>query len=583
MKRPGRSIRWNLLAGISGVVLLVVVVITLGVSQVVESRIRADIVRRFEETGRIFERIQEIRFRLLYQTAILMADVPNLKGAVSTNDVPTVTVTVRNELAPLLDFDPVLADSVLAEAGFDHPDSLGILLILDRNGYVLGNLGSGALPEHSLADRPGVAEALAGGYPDRIELWEEGGRYFNVVTVPIWLGDSIMGSLSFGYPIRRLEAEQLAADTGTEVGYYIGNRMWVDSYRLDAAAEELLARAAHEATFDVTATGAAALKETHVAGTDWILYVTPMLPVETMRSSLAGYYVVVGSLTQALQPVRDLQRFTLWFGLIALLVAVGLAVALTNRITKPVGLLLEGIRRMEAGEYDREVPVVTNDELRLLTETFNRLVVTVRERVEMLKFVSAATLDAITRNATSVEKGGTRKRVTVFFSDVRGFTRWSEQRDPEAVIAMLNQCLRFQADIVADCGGDVDKFVGDELVAVFEGEEAESRAVHAARRIMASMHTVMGHEPDIRIGIGLHAGEVVMGAVGSADRMDYTVIGNHVNIGARLCSAAAPGQILASVAVVERLERRIPVKPLEPILVKGIADPIPIFSIEPES
>jgi adenylate cyclase len=188
-------------------------------------------------------------------------------------------------------------------------------------------------------------------------------------------------------------------------------------------------------------------------------------------------------------------------------------------------------------------------------------------------------LEAIQNNLSSVEPGGERKEVTVFFSDVRGFTRWSEKRAPEEVIDMLNTCLRFQADIVKEFGGDVDKFVGDELVAVFEGEKKEANAVNAAIKILQTMGSVMGQHPDIAIGVGINTGEVVMGAVGSRDRMDYTVIGNHVNLGARLCSNAKPGQILVSQPVFERLERRIQANELEPISVKGIEKRVRIYEI----
>lgn len=565
------SLRWKLLLSFAGVVLAVVVIVTAGVSRVVENRIRADIRRNFNETGQLFERIQEIRFRLLYQTATLISDIPNLKGVMSTNDPATITAFLRKELAPIVDFDPVLSDSLVEAAGYMKPDSLGVLMVVDRNGYPMGQLSTAGLPSFSLADRPGIRDALEGHYPEQAWLWEEDGRWFTVLSVPVWSGDDVMGALSLGYPIRQLEAEQLARDTGSGVGFLIDSRLVAASF--EESDTDIIARAIHSATFDVVAGNGAVAVEA-VFGTEvWLLYVARMLPGNN------GFYAVGRSLTQALVPVRDIQQLILLIGVLAMVIAIGVSFWLTSRINRPISLLIGGIQRIEQGDYGQDVPVTTDDELRHLTETFNRLVGGLRERLQMLKFVSQATIDAIQKNLSSVEPGGQRKEVAVFFSDVRGFTKWSEKRAPEEVIDMLNTCLRFQADIVKECGGDVDKFVGDELVAVFEGEKKEANAVNAAIRILQTMEAVMGKHPEIAIGVGINAGAVVMGAVGSRDRMDYTVIGNHVNLGARLCSNAKPGQILISQPVFERLERRIGVTELEPISVKGIEQPVRVYEV----
>jgi class 3 adenylate cyclase len=566
------SLRLKLLLSFTGIILVVVAIVTVSVSRVVENRIRADITRNFQETGQIFERIQEIRFRLLYQTATLISDIPNLKGVISTKDEATITAFLRDELAPIVDFDPVLSDSLVEFAGYLNPDSLGILMVVDRDGYPMGQLASSELPRHSLADRPGIRTALAGDYPDLAYLWEQDGRWFTVLSVPVWAGNDVMGVLSLGYPIRQLEAEQLSRDTGSSVAFLIDSKLVVDAFDMPSEAD-VLSRAIHSASFDVVSRNEAVLSETAINGDDWLLYVARMLPESN------GFYAVGRSLTLALDPVRDLQRIILFFGLGALILAVGVSFWLTSRINRPIQLLIQGIQRIEGGDYGQDVPITTNDELRHLTETFNRLVTGLRERLQMLKFVSKSTLEAIQNNLSSVQPGGERKEVTVFFSDVRGFTRWSEKRAPEEVIDMLNTCLRFQADIVKEFGGDVDKFVGDELVAVFEGDKKEANAVNAAIRILSVMDGVMGDHPDIAIGVGINTGEVVMGAVGSHDRMDYTVIGNHVNLGARLCSSAKPGQILISQPVFERLERRIQTLELDPISVKGIEKPVRIYEI----
>jgi class 3 adenylate cyclase len=577
--RKGVSLWWKMMLSIVSLVILIVIIVLITSTQMFENRITTDITRNFQETGRIFERIQEIRFRLLYQTAVLLADTPVLKNAVSTGDVNTVTNLIQNDLIALLDFDPILPDSLLENVAFFNQDSLGIVLVLDRNGYPLGQLSSAPLPRHSLADRPGITEALSGEYPDRVYIWEQDGRYFNVVSVPIWSDNTLLGTLSFGFPIRQLESEQLARDTGSEVLYFIDNQLLVHSLRLNHDSKIDWARGIYAASFEVLDQKDALIFELNTSGTTWLVYIASMLPLDEAQRGITGYYVVARSLDEALAPLYSLQRILFLVGIGAVILAVFISAGLTARINRPVQLLIEGIKRIEGGNYSEQVPIITRDELSTLTHTFNSLVINLRERLLMLKFVSKATLEAIQKNLSSVEPGGTRKEVTVFFSDIRGFTSWSEKKAPEVVIDMLNRCLHMQADLVKECGGDVDKFVGDELVAVFEGEKKEANAVEAAIRIQHEMVKLIQDVKDIHVGIGINTGEVVMGAVGSRDRMDYTVIGNHVNLGARLCSAAAKGQILISQSVFEHLERRIETKNLEPIRVKGIENPVPIYEI----
>lgn len=134
---------------------------------------------------------------------------------------------------------------------------------------------------------------------------------------------------------------------------------------------------------------------------------------------------------------------------------------------------------------------------------------------------------------------GERRRVSVIFTDIHGYTEFSERVPPEVVIEALNRYFDAQTAIVERFGGDVDKVVGDALVAVFEGGERERRAVECAVEITGAMARLLEEHPDynLHVGIGVASGEVVMGAKA---RMDFTVLGSTVNLSARLCSKAAP-------------------------------------------
>lgn len=147
------SLRWKILAGFVGLVAVIVIALLLSLGSLVEHRIREDIDQNFVEAGRVFERIQEIRFRQLRQTALLLAETPSLKAAITTADTNTVNDIIREDLLPLLDFDPIIPDSLLPESFFSNPDSAGILIIADNLGKPLGRLSSSPLPSFSIADR----------------------------------------------------------------------------------------------------------------------------------------------------------------------------------------------------------------------------------------------------------------------------------------------------------------------------------------------------------------------------------------------------------------------------------------------
>ena len=179
--------------------------------------------------------------------------------------------------------------------------------------------------------------------------------------------------------------------------------------------------------------------------------------------------------------------------------------------------------------------------------------------------------------------GGERKLATVFFSDIRGFTSFSEKVEPERVVSMLNGILAKQAAIVRKHGGDIDKFVGDELVAVFLGEGMARRALCAALEIQEELAASpdLTESGTIAIGIGLNTGEMILGAMGSPDRMDFTVIGDHVNLGARLCSSAKPRQILISEGTARDVldDPEFHCMPLEPLQVKGKEKPVRVYEV----
>ena len=202
-----------------------------------------------------------------------------------------------------------------------------------------------------------------------------------------------------------------------------------------------------------------------------------------------------------------------------------------------------------------------------------------RERLQLMRYVGSHTQEMISKNVGGqVNLGGAREVLAVMFTDIRGFTAFSEKRQPEEVISMLNRYLGFQAQIVPRFGGSIDKFVGDEMVALFIGERALERAIDCAIEIQRCVRKE--HETDpvpIDIGIGINYGPAILGNMGAENRLDYTVIGAEVNLGARLCQAAAPQEILVPARLLDGLAVRV--VETKQMVFKGFSEELSIASL----
>lgn len=186
--------------------------------------------------------------------------------------------------------------------------------------------------------------------------------------------------------------------------------------------------------------------------------------------------------------------------------------------------------------------------------------------------------------------GGSRQRVAILFSDLRGFTRYAEDLPPEQLVAELNAYLDAMVRVIKSEGGVVDKFVGDSIMAVFGAfespETAAARAVRAAHGMQRALarhnrERVARGLPALRHGIGVHVGHVVAGNIGNADRLQYTVIGDAVNLASRLESACKELNVpivLSREAVAEAGRVPAPVTALGRIRVKGRQQPVEVLT-----
>lgn len=282
---------------------------------------------------------------------------------------------------------------------------------------------------------------------------------------------------------------------------------------------------------------------------------------------------------------KMLQSLGLWVA-IGLAVAVAGALALALRISRPILKIERVADEVAKGNLQARVEGVrTRDEIGDLARRMNEMVVGLNERFQLVKFVSSGTLTAIkSADHDGVRLGGERRLVTLLFCDIRGYTEFAEQHDPEVVVEVLNLYFQNLAEVVVGHSGDIDKYVGDQIIAVFQGEQMVANAVRCALAMQRKTEALATKYPDwhLAVGIGINSGEVVMGAMGSRERMDYTVLGDHVNLAARLCGQASPGQTLISGSSRRELADSpdFAIGELPPITVKGKSEPVAVYQIE---
>lgn len=251
----------------------------------------------------------------------------------------------------------------------------------------------------------------------------------------------------------------------------------------------------------------------------------------------------------------------------------------------------QAVGGLRAGADDYVNKSASMDEVAARIESvLRRAGETERMRRLFARYTSDAVVDEVLKNPGDIILTGEKREVTLLFMDVRDFTGLAESLPPEKVVGILNEVLGRCADAVLTCGGTLDKFLGDGLMAIFGApvhrDDDALRAVQAARMMMEAVERFTqearesGHPlpREVELGVGINSGAVVVGNIGSAQRTEYTCIGDAVNVASRLCALAGAGETLIGQRTAQLIGER-DLESLPPVRLKGKAQLVPLFRL----
>ncbi len=324
----------------------------------------------------------------------------------------------------------------------------------------------------------------------------------------------------------------------------------------------------------------------------------PSLRTRGLMWAISAGLCPIGSLLLLMfaphSPSSNPQWFAVFVGTVGIAFGLCSAVLITRLVAKPVDELRAGFHAVGEGQLDVQIPLRRADEFGALVGDFNQMVVELRGKERLRRVFGLHVGEQVAQQilARDPALGGTEQVITLLFLDLRGFTARAAQAEPKAVVNFLNRFLQAMVEIVeTEHGGMVNKFLGDGFMAIFgAGSSATSHADDALaagcsmlRRVeLFNADLVRANEAPLGIGIGINTGRAIVGSIGSPERMEFTVIGNTVNVASRIegLNKTLGTSLLLSRATKDHLTLPVSLRELPPQQVKGVDAPVEIFTIE---
>ena len=509
--------------------------------------------------------LQEERLSdVLNPMAVTRRTVAALEGALDSNDPEMLAEAVGYTLE-------LVKAGEIALMLFTDEDGVPVLTVVD--GETLDTRAPASL--QSMIDYV-VIEEFEGKTAFRLV----NDRLYLIQIRALNLGARFIGTAALGIRVEDDVAIQLSRFAGGEVCLVADGRCVTRSPDAPEPLGVALAAAA----------GNTELVYSTIEGRRWAILSDPLnadAPEDEWR-------VLAIDLEPVHRPFERISRALAVGGFIALLLAGLTSHFVSKGLAGPVRSLMNAAHRVAEGDYRATVELERNDELGRLAESFNEMTEGLRLKEQyrgvLDKVVSKDVAEELIQGG--IELGGETRNVAVLFADIRGFTPLTEGMAPQAVIKLINSCMEKMSEAVQAEGGVVDKYVGDELMAVFgapvsRGDDA-GRAVRAAIRIQHGLadlneqRRAEGADP-LGVGVGVNSGKAVAGNMGSSSRLNYTVLGEAVNLASRLCALAPAGEVYVSEATASEVNGTLSLECLGAHDLKGFSKGCNVFRVNLET
>ena len=521
-----------------GLTLIVLVTVLTAVNNTFSKTLNEDIVLDFSQLQGFFKQQQTLQYDRLVESSYLISENSTYKANVELNDPASVNFTV-NEFALFIKTD--------------------LFVVTNNDGEVLAWLNNQERAGSNISSRRSVQNALNGIEPPiNIEwprLWAVDGELFQIVTIPIYAGNTIIGTTTLGTKFQDSEARLLKQNTPLDVIMFldenpiaysnVNENMTIYSQFVNSKKELVDSLTSN---LKISTPFRANLNDKEV-----LAFISPLGTEER------AYYLAYVPVDVQFEILGTIQQNILLIAASSFLVIVPIAFIIAGAFSGPIQRLTKAMLKVREGDLDVEVQSNSHDEVGILTKTFNEMIQGLRERFALTKYVGDHTLKMIQEKQTvDLDEKASFQELAILFTDIRGSTSKISTSTPEEFLEKLNKTLGKQADTVLLHKGSIDKYVGDSLIALFAGVDSLKAAINAAIEIQKDFKTDNElNEFFDGIGIGINYGKVILGNMGAKERMDYTVIGSEVNLCARLCSAAKDGQILIPKELISQYSHEI--------------------------
>ncbi len=558
MSTSGLNIKTKLFLLLSGLTISVLILVLVAVNHTSSTTIRNDILNNFSQLQNFFKTQQQLQYDRFLETAILLAENSTFKGNVETGDSSTVSF------------------SVLEFSQFAKAD---LFIVTDEKGKTLGWFTHPEYFGRDISDRIGVRDALRGipppYEPEWAELWYIDNQLYQTATAAIYTPTSqIMGSITVGSEFRTFDAKALREDFPVDVTFFYDNQLIATSIDNPDTTEFIQIANQLASTIDSVTQNTSITEpfQLVINGEENLAFISPLGTGER------AYYLASTPIAKEFESLADMRRNIFIIAAISIIAIMVIAYSLGSFVSTPINNLTHAMLKVQEGDLEVTVKSTSKDEIGILTNAFNTMIIGLRERFALTKYVGDHTLKMIQNNEeVDLNDGGTRQTLAILFTDIRGSTNKISTTSPEQFINMLNRTLSDQSDAVLLHDGSIDKFVGDSLIALFAGKDALKRAIQASIDIQKSYYSDKEVSSFFNgLGVGVNYGSMVLGNMGAKERMDYTVIGAQVNLCARLCHEAKPGQILIPEHLIKEnnLDKLFSLRPVESKNLKGFSSPV---------